>query len=112
LYNKLLENAEVVIPKELDYVKHVYHLYVVRIDKRDGLRKYLNSKGVATGLHYPLPINLQEPYKKITKNKASYPIAEKSAEKVLSLPMFAELTEEQIRFVAEEIKSFFKKNNG
>ncbi len=112
LYNKMLENTEVVIPKELDYIKHVYHLYVIRTDKRDDLRRYVNSKGIATGLHYPIPLNLQEPYKKIAGNKASYPAAEKNAKEVLSLPMFAELTEEQIKFIAEEIKSFFGKTNG
>lgn len=112
LYNKMLENTEVVIPKELDYIKHVYHLYVIRTDKRDDLQRYVNSKGIATGLHYPIPLNLQEPYKKIAGNKASYPAAEKNAKEVLSLPMFAELTEEQIKFIAEEIKSFFGKTDG
>jgi len=108
LYNKMLENTKVITPKEPDYAKHVYHLYVIRTDRRDDLQKHLNSKGIATGLHYPIPINLQEPYKKLIKDKTSYPVAEKCAKEILSLPMFPELTQQQINFVAKEIKSFFK----
>jgi len=108
LYNKMLNDTEVVIPKQLDYAKHVYHLYVIRTTRRDDLQKHLNSKAIATGLHYPIPINLQEPYKKLIKDKTSYPVAEKCAKEVLSLPVFPELTQEQINFVTEEIKSFFR----
>ncbi|GAG28810.1 unnamed protein product, partial [marine sediment metagenome] len=75
IYNEILKDTAVAIPAELDYVRHVFHLYVIRTDKRDDLQKHLASKGIATGLHYPVPINLQEPY----KTAVSYPITEKSA---------------------------------
>lgn len=71
---------------------------------------YLNEKGISCGIHYPIPLHLQKAYKALGYNKGSFPVAENIAEKQLSLPVYAELTEEQIRGVCEEIKNYFAEN--
>ena len=107
MYNKLLNG--VVTPYELPNSKHVYHLYVIRTKKRDELQQYLSSKGISTGIHYPTPIHLQEAYKEYNLKPGSYPISEKVSGEILSLPMFPELTEEQITYVTDKIKEFVSK---
>jgi len=95
-----------ITPHEPDWVKAVYHLYVIRIKARDQLQAYLSDKGIATALHYPVPLHLQKAYAGMGYKPGDFPVAEKVAEEILSLPMFPELTEEQIDTVCEEIKSF------
>ena len=108
LYNELLANTDVVTPVEASYAEHVYHLYVVRIQDRDGLQEYLQSKGISTGIHYPIPIHLQEAYRYLGYQRGDFPITEENAEQMLSLPMYSELTEEQIQYVVEAIHDFVK----
>ncbi|MFH1641613.1 MAG: DegT/DnrJ/EryC1/StrS family aminotransferase [Nanoarchaeota archaeon] len=103
LYNELLQ-GKVIIPEEFTY--HVYHLYVVRHVMRDGLRDYLSSKGIATGIHYTTPIHLQPAYKNLGYKEGSFPIVEKVTKEIISLPMFPEMTEEQINFVSENIENY------
>lgn len=100
LYNELLENVNVILPKKNDNVKHIYHLYVIRTKNRDKLQKYLKDNGIATGIHYPVPLHQQPFYKK----KERYPITEQYSKEILSLPIFPELTEEQITYVCNKIK--------
>ena len=69
--------------------------------------KYLSSEGIATGIHYPINIHLQEAYSFMGLNKGSFPQAEEAAEAIMSLPIYPEISEEQIKFVAEKIKIFF-----
>jgi dTDP-4-amino-4,6-dideoxygalactose transaminase len=97
-YNELLnDTAGIVTPYEADYAKHVYHLYVIRTEKgRDKLREELKLKGVATGIHYPIPLHLQPAYSYLGYKKGDFLVTEKASEEILSLPMFAELTGEQI----------------
>ena len=102
LYNELLDNT----PKEKDGNKHVYHLYVIRSDKRDVLAEFLENKGIYTGVHYPIPIHLQKAYEELGLKEGDFPVTEKYAKEMLSLPMFAELNEEEIRYIAESIKEF------
>lgn len=112
LYNKYLADLDgIKLPVEMDYSKHVYHLFVIQVSngKRDELAKYLNEKGIATGLHYPIPLHLQKCFAHLGYKKGDFPVTEKLAENGLSLPMFAELEEEQIRYIAENIKEFAKK---
>lgn len=109
LYNGLLEDCDVVTPVEKEYKKHVYHLYVIRVKKRQKLIEHLNSKEIQTGIHYPTPVHLQEAYAHLNCKKGSFPIAEKYADEILSLPMFPELKEEEISFVAKAIKEFYVK---
>ena len=98
----------VITPVEKEYNKHVYHLYVIRAKNRQKLAEYLNLKEIQTGVHYPTPIHLQEAYSNLGYKKGSFPIAEQYADEILSLPMFPELTEEQISYVSKSIKDFLK----
>lgn len=105
LYGELLAHSPVVSPVEADYAEAVYHLYVIRVEDRDGLRAYLQERGVATGIHYPLPIHLQPGYRDLGYNKGDFPVTEGYAEQILSLPMYAELTPASIEYVAEAIRT-------
>jgi len=105
LYRELLGGSQVRIPAEMDYAKHVYHLYAVLANKRDELQKTLTAKGVSSGLHYPLPIHLQPCIAHLGYQAGDFPIAERVASEELSLPMFAELTDEQIRSIAAAVRS-------
>lgn len=103
-YNSLFSAVEEIqIPQEAEYAKHVYHLYVIRSQSRDRLISALSEKGISCGIHYPTPIHLQKAYEFLRLRKGSFPIAEKCAREIISLPMYPELTEEQIRYVVEKI---------
>jgi dTDP-4-amino-4,6-dideoxygalactose transaminase len=105
LYNELLSKVdEVITPTETPYAYHVYHLYVIRIHNRDALRQYLLTKGVATGLHYPIPIHLQPAYRNLGYQKGDFPTTEEFAFQVLSLPMYPELTVSQIEYISNMIR--------
>jgi len=109
-YNQRLSEIDsVIIPSVLDGVRHVYHLYVIRARERDKLQAYLKENGIGTGLHYPFPLHLTGAYSHLGLKKGDFPMAEKLADEILSLPMYAELTEEQIDYVCEKIKDFYKK---
>jgi dTDP-4-amino-4,6-dideoxygalactose transaminase len=107
LYRELLEDVKAVsLPYQAEYAKHIYHIYALCLENRDGLKDYLATKDISCGIHYPIPLHLQQAYQKLGYKQGSFPVAEDIAAKQLSLPMFAELTEEQVRRVCEEIKSF------
>src|SRR2546426_7831191 len=91
---------EVATPFEADYARHVYHVYAIRVQERDEVRRYLEEKGIGCGVHYPIPIHLQEACRGLGYKEGAFPVAEDLAEEFLSLPMFPELTEEQIEHVA------------
>jgi dTDP-4-amino-4,6-dideoxygalactose transaminase len=104
IYNELLVGTtDIMTPYEPDWSNAVYHLYVIRSKKRDILQKILLDNGVNTGLHYPVPLHLQKAYANAGYSKGEFPIAEKAAEEILSLPMFPGITLEQQRYVAEQI---------
>ena len=108
LYNNLLKNIKgVQIPTELKNTYCVYHLYVIEIDNRDKLQSYLQEKGIATGIHYPIPLHRQPAFSQLEYQKGMFPMAEKTANRILSLPMYPELTNEQIQYVTEMVKQFF-----
>jgi dTDP-4-amino-4,6-dideoxygalactose transaminase/predicted nucleic acid-binding protein len=110
LYTELLAAAkEVETPRIRPGADHVFHLYVIQTDCRDELQKFLAEKGIATGLHYPLPLHLQPAYQCLGYRKGDFPVAEGTAGRILSLPMFPELTEKQISYVVDTIKSFWIK---
>ena len=98
--------TDVQVPAEAEYAKHVYHIYAIRYRNRDGLIEALADKGVRCGVHYPVPIHLQEAYRSLRKGRGSFPVAEKIARELVSLPMFPELRAPQIERVCEEIKAF------
>jgi dTDP-4-amino-4,6-dideoxygalactose transaminase len=104
-YDALLAGCPVVhTPEEMDWARHVYHLYAVRSASRDQLRAKLEADGVQTGIHYPVPVHLQPAYASLGYGPGDFPHAETAAREVLSLPMFPELTEEQIDTVAAVLK--------
>ena len=109
-YTKLLEGAAV-LPTEPDYAESVYHLYVIRTGegKRDALQEFLKQNEILTGIHYPLPIHLQKAYSDLGHKKGDFPMTEKDADELLSLPMFPELKNEEIEFVAEKTREFLGK---
>ena len=92
-----------------EWTRPVFHLYIARVPRREKLQAYLNENGIGTGLHYPVPVHLQRAYAGKGYKENDYPISEKVASEILSLPMFPELTEEQIRFVVNKIKDFCAK---
>jgi dTDP-4-amino-4,6-dideoxygalactose transaminase len=105
LYNQLLQDTKIT-PAEANYAKHVYHLYVVRTEHRDELQSWLESQGIQTGIHYPIPVHLQEACRVYGYEHDNLPITERVANEVLSLPMYPELTREQIEYVASSIAAF------
>jgi len=110
LYDELLIDLDgITIPQEADYAKHVYHIYAIRTKNRDALISALAEKDIHYGIHYPVPVNLQEAYRSLELQKSSFPIAEKCANEVVSLPMFPEIAEEQITHVVNTIKDFCNK---
>lgn len=103
LYNELLASSNVIIPVEPSGCKHVYHLYVIRSANRDGLQAYLKEHGIGTAIHYPNPVHLQPFYSNRQDRHGQFPVAEKICNEILSLPMYPELSEEQVKIVASEI---------
>jgi dTDP-4-amino-4,6-dideoxygalactose transaminase len=106
LYSDLLSDSAVISPITAPYAEHVWHLYEVDVPERAGLQKHLTDVGISTGLHYPLPIHLQPAYESLGYQRGDFPVTEKCAEHLLSLPMYAELTDEMISNVANAILSF------
>lgn len=98
---------EITLPVEMPYARHVYHLFVVRVPRRNELRDYLDKHGISTGLHYPIPLHLQEAYSGLGYKRGDFPIAEAYASEILSLPMYPELTEQQIEYVSSCIQKFY-----
>jgi len=101
---------EVNVVKDPPWSKGVYHLYIIKVKNRDRLQKWLNEKEIGTGLHYPVPLHLQKAYQHLGYKEGDFPISENHAKQILSLPMFPELTEEQIFYVVTMIKDFIKDN--
>lgn len=107
LYDELLEDTKGIrTPYVAEESSHAYHLYVVQHSERDRLMGYLREQGVATGLHYPTPVHLQPCYEDLGLRSGALPITEALASRVISLPMFAEITAEQIRYVCDHVKTF------
>lgn len=93
----------VILPHEADYGRHVYHIFAIRVQERDEFMKKMAAKGIATGIHYPIPVHLQEAYQDLGLREGSFPVAERCAKEFVSLPMFPELTETQICQVVESV---------
>ena len=110
-YNRLFAASDelVVPPFEPSWSRAVYHLYVIRADDRDGMMSHLKKAGIGTGIHYPIPLHLQKAYASLQYRQGDFPVAEKAAAEIVSLPMFPQLTAEQQARVVEEIVSFIAK---
>ena len=107
-YGEELRNTAIDLIAEADFAESVYHLFVIRIKNRDELIAYLKEKGIATGIHYPIPIHLQQAYKDLGYKKGDFPITEQYADEILSLPMYPELSSDQVSYVCDTIKEFIK----
>jgi dTDP-4-amino-4,6-dideoxygalactose transaminase len=107
-YNKYLADTDLITPVELENVTAVYHLYVVRVKKelRKNLQDHLQSKGISTGIHYPIALPNLMAYAYLGHSENDFPEATQASQEILSLPMFPELEESQIKYVAEAIKEF------
>lgn len=99
-YREALADLPVVLPPEKDHVRHVYHLFVVRVRNRDAVMAALKEKGVATGIHYPIPLHMTGAYSPLGYKEGDFPVSERLGGEVLSLPIYPELTDEMIEHVA------------
>jgi dTDP-4-amino-4,6-dideoxygalactose transaminase len=103
MFETLLANGHVQTPRCAPWAKHVFHLYVIRSRNRDAIQQRLSEAGIASGMHYPIPIHLQPAFAELGYQEGDFPITEKIAQEMLSLPMFAELTNEMITRIAETV---------
>jgi dTDP-4-amino-4,6-dideoxygalactose transaminase len=108
-YLALLADSHVEIPA-LPRARqdHAYHLFVIRVPQRNRVRDALEKAGIQTGIHYPTPIHLQPAYQSLKKPRGSYPVAERMADEILSLPMFPTITPSQIELVADQVQRILK----
>jgi len=103
-YNELLADTAVARPLEMPYARHVYHVYAVQTPKRDRLQEALQAQGIQTGIHYPIPVHLQKAYQDFGYGPGDFPVTERAANELLSLPMFAELQNAQIDTVCTAVR--------
>jgi dTDP-4-amino-4,6-dideoxygalactose transaminase len=108
LYNQLLQGSPTVTPVEQAGNNHIYHLYVVRVPRREELQAFLKDRDILTGIHYPVPNHLQPAMKSLGYKQGDLPVTEQVVMEIISLPMFAELTDEEIKTVAGAVKEFFR----
>ncbi|MEW6171015.1 MAG: DegT/DnrJ/EryC1/StrS family aminotransferase [Candidatus Omnitrophota bacterium] len=104
IYNNFLRDLDVVLPKEENNVKHVYHAYSIRLKNRDKIVQKLCSRGISTSIYYPIPLHLQPAYKELNYKKGSFPIAEKVSRDMLNLPIYPYLEKAKIEFIAKVLK--------
>ena len=117
-YRELLSDIpELQLPVEMEYAKHVYHLFVLQVKGKDGeartkrrddLQKFLGENEIASGLHYPIPLHEQKCFENLGYKKGDFPVSEALAEQGLSLPMYAELSDDQINLVSQTIHKYFE----
>ncbi len=107
-YNRALRDIGIHPPTRLEEAGHVYHLYVVELPERDRARTLLHQRGIETGIHYPVPIHLQPAYSDLDQGEGTFPRTERAAKRLLSLPMFPELTVAQIERVIAGVEEHLK----
>jgi dTDP-4-amino-4,6-dideoxygalactose transaminase len=108
-YDKLLSGIpQVTTPKVHDSNKHVFHLYVIKAERRDDLRVFLDEKGIKTVLNYPTALPFLEAYEYLGHKHSDFPIAKENQECILSLPLYPEISEEERKYVANSINFFYK----
>ena len=108
-YSRLLARLDGVrVPQEPSWARSVYHLYVIRMAERDALRDFLDRHGIATGLHYPVPLHLQKAYAGLRYRAGDFPVAERMSAEILSLPLYPELTAEDQKETVGRIREFFR----
>jgi len=107
-YHELFADMKdsLVIPIEAEWTKGVYHLYVVRVQDRESLQAHLSEAGIGSGIHYPIPLHLQKAYNHLGYNRGAFPVTERVAAEIVSLPMFPQLQPAQQQSVASAVKEF------
>jgi len=110
VYDNLFKNTHIITPYIQENCESVYHLYVIRVLKRDALLALLADKKIFAGIHYPIPMHYQKIFNHLQYQKGDFPVAEKYAQEIISLPMFPELLEEEIIRIANTVTSFAKTN--
>lgn len=108
-YYKAFKDMDMIAPDDKPYERAVYHTYIIQSKERNKLKEYLMANGIDTKIHYPIPIHLQEAAKGLGYKKGDFPVTEKQAETILSLPVYPELTDEQVEYVIEHVRLFYKK---
>jgi dTDP-4-amino-4,6-dideoxygalactose transaminase len=109
-YNRLLADSAVGLPQEMPWARHVYHVYTLRSDDRDALQAALLTEGIQTAIHYAVPVHLQPAYADLGYRKGALPQSETAANQVLSLPLYPELSEQAITFVAHAVRKAASRN--
>lgn len=117
--NKRIENARkfdqafsklpnhIKIPSRSDRERHVYHMYMLLVEKRDELNKHLQNNGISSKIHYPIPLHLQEASKHLEYKKGDFPVAESQAENIITLPVHQHLTNEEVEYIIAKVKQFY-----
>ena len=99
------------LPEVREHVKHTFHLYVIRTAHRNALKAYLGEEGIQTAIHYPRALPNLPAYRYMNNKPSDFPVASKYQNEVLSIPVYPEMTEDMIRYVAEKIRAFFEQGN-
>ena len=107
-YHELLAVAKdaIMVPLEASWTKGVYHLYVVRVQDREAFQAALAEAGIGTGIHYPIPLHLQKAYESLNFKQGDFPVTERVAAEIVSLPMFPQMTSDQVNEVSKKVKEF------
>jgi dTDP-4-amino-4,6-dideoxygalactose transaminase len=103
-YNKALANTDIEVPTEMDYGRHVYHLYVIQSENRDALREQLSDAGIESGLHYPTPLHFQEAYRFLGYKQGDFPVTERVKSRILSLPIYPGIDPKAVERVTSELR--------
>jgi len=109
-YIEGINNPKIAKPVEVDYAKHVWHIFAVRTENRNEFEKYLNDNGIGTTIHYPTPMHMQEAYRDLNITEGSLPIAEKISKEVISLPMWYGMKNEEIQYVISAVNKWGNDN--
>ncbi|PIQ89607.1 MAG: transcriptional regulator [Candidatus Omnitrophica bacterium CG11_big_fil_rev_8_21_14_0_20_42_13] len=106
--NSLESKHGIVLPRQLKGRLHIYHLYSIRAKERNSLKEFLERSGIHTAVHYPIPLHLQQAYKYLGYKKGDFPKSEQASEQVLSLPLYPEMSQEQVMVVSDKIAEFYR----
>lgn len=107
-YDEAFSGLPLICPSEASYALHVYHLYVIRCQARDSLQTFLSTQGIATGVHYPIPVHEQKSMEHLGYKRSDFPVTEQCAREILSLPMFPTMSDEQVSTVTTAVQRFFR----
>ncbi len=105
-----LNSEKILVPKEAKNEFHTYHTFVIQVERRDLLRKFLGSRGISTAIHYPVPIHLQPASAYLGYGKGDFPVAENQADQIVTLPINQYMTDQQVDYVANAVNQYFEKD--